>query len=819
MFRRVLSLMGATVMVASLITSCSSSSESDSRDRNVGVSGASCAEGGACNVGDIGPGGGIVFVAASQPGVDMWEVAPVNGWGSYSEAQQLADDLDFGGVTDWQLPTRDLLKTLAGEADRFACSDDTDCVAAFAADGYWTSELEGEDGKVVSFDTGDDIVDSLTAGYVVRPVRKFQMVPPVTTTTTPPSTTTTTTIPDSQLVKLGVASVAPVCSNWPANEAVANAVDGNVDTKYLCFAPLGGLAFAGVDFTLLAPARVYGMKFTTANDCVSRDPRGAAVQTADAPSGPWSEAGSATLTVISGRKTQSALHRFEMSSDPVESRHHRLMFTSRSSFFSDCFWDKGTEIQIAEVELWGVSSSSSTAEVTTTAPTTSTSTTTTVPPTTSTSTTTTTTTTTTIAPTTTARPVTTLAPTTTIAPTTTVAPTTTTTAPTTTTTAPTPQRDETECRRGGTCAVGDIGPGGGTVFYAAASVQPWGQYLEIAPEEWYGSRSVRSYNGSCSKTSGITGNFTNTIGSGKANTAIMTQQCQPNRLCDLCGRLSASYRGNGKDDWYQPSIAEAQAYQQYLASIGFRGNTYAHIVTSNFTSNSVSLVLMQTGNVIVQPVYGQNWWLVQHRPIRAFRPMTCREGGLCRLGDTGPGGGTIFYIGEFQNTATGEVQHYLELAPASWSNPSDPIAPWGCNNSTISGAADAAIGAGEKNTSDIIASCNSAAIAARRARAYTGGGRNDWSLPSAEEMKQLCLWASGQSRDNSTCIIYGSNGRPVPQARVRGDLDWGGKVYWTSTQSSTWPGYARTMTMGTQNGSAFGNAETRFVSVRPIRAF
>ena len=36
------------------------------------------------------------------------------------------------------------------------------------------------------------------------------------------------------------------------------------------------------------------------------------------------------------------------------------------------------------------------------------------------------------------------------------------------------------CANGGSCVIGDIGPGGGIVFYAEATPQPWGQYMEVS---------------------------------------------------------------------------------------------------------------------------------------------------------------------------------------------------------------------------------------------------------------------------------------------------------------------------------------------------
>ena len=383
-----------------------------------------------------------------------------------------------------------------------------------------------------------------------------------------------------------------------------------------------------------------------------------------------------------------------------------------------------------------------------------------------------------------------------------------------------PQRDEFACRRGGTCAIGDIGPGGGVVFYAASTVQSWGQYLEIAPQNWAGMRSTGSRAGLCSKTVGITGNFVDAIGSGKANSEILRQQCAPSTNCNQCGIIEISYRGNGKSDWYAPSATEAKAFVTNLVRTGKDSMSDALIVTSNVV-NDKFVVVGNDGNGYNFGAFdnsSRNYVLMPHRPIRAFRPLTCREGGFCNLGDTGPGGGTIFYIGEFTNTATNEVQHYLELAPASWRSPSDPLAPWACNKTTIAGAKGFAVGTGEKNTSDVLAACTSTSIASRLARDYRGGGKDDWSLPSWREMMQLCLWASGQNRENDECIVR-RFGMPTSQARVRSDLDWGGKIYWTSTQSTNWAGSAMTVTMSTQNPSAFDNDNPWYVSVRPIRAF
>lgn len=81
------------------------------------------------------------------------------------------------------------------------------------------------------------------------------------------------------------------------------------------------------------------------------------------------------------------------------------------------------------------------------------------------------------------------------------------------------------CAAGGPCARGDVGPGGGIVVYDAGSVQPWGRYLEIAPNGWSGS-SADPEAAWCSDTSTtIPGPMDTWIGAGKANTASMLAAC------------------------------------------------------------------------------------------------------------------------------------------------------------------------------------------------------------------------------------------------------------------------------------------------------
>lgn len=106
---------------------------------------------------------------------------------------------------------------------------------------------------------------------------------------------------------------------------------------------------------------------------------------------------------------------------------------------------------------------------------------------------------------------------------------------------------------------------------------------------------------------------------------------------------------------------------------------------------------------------------VQAAPIAPRAAVICEAGGPCKVGDTGPGGGIVFYD-------AGSVQpwgRYLEAAPTGWSGKAaDPTVPW-CSNTTslVPGALGTDIGTGAANTDNMLAVCSSGA--ANLARGYS----------------------------------------------------------------------------------------------------
>lgn len=130
------------------------------------------------------------------------------------------------------------------------------------------------------------------------------------------------------------------------------------------------------------------------------------------------------------------------------------------------------------------------------------------------------------------------------------------------------------------------------------------------------------------------------------------------------------------------------------------------------------------------------------------------------VGNTGPGGGTVFLI---------SAGLYYEFAPnqgsRTWST-------GGNQTLSVTGADGTAIGTGYQNTLDIIAQSGnvSGSCAAVLARNYTNNGFSDWFLPSKDEMFEMAstrattgfsnggalTWTSSESAANRAWLLWDS---------------------------------------------------------------
>jgi hypothetical protein len=221
--------------------------------------------------------------------------------------------------------------------------------------------------------------------------------------------------------------------------------------------------------------------------------------------------------------------------------------------------------------------------------------------------------------------------------------------------------------------------------------------------------------------------------------------------------------------------------------------------------------------------------------ITAVFPAT--ESRVYTIGETGPGGGTIFYVASTPfacGPARAAICKYLEAAPANWSGGSDPTRAWAnttyqstaVNNGSSPQTADKTeIGWGYSNTRAIILQGNTDpnTSAAALADAYTATVSSvvydDWYLPSKYELNEMCKWARGVTGTSITTLCTGgsANAGVMFNGETINPGFQSAKAYWSSTEgSANTAGYIY-FPHASQATSNKGGGNTEHV--RPIRAF
>ena len=115
--------------------------------------------------------------------------------------------------------------------------------------------------------------------------------------------------------------------------------------------------------------------------------------------------------------------------------------------------------------------------------------------------------------------------------------------------------------------------------------------------------------------------------------------------------------------------------------------------------------------------------------------LSCANGGPCSIGQTGPGGGLVFITPTTVGNTTGK---YFEAAAGGWNGmPADPVARLCTNATSVAGASGTAIGTGETNTNLFAASAACGASVTDTVTALVLGGKDDWFLPSFDELKEM----------------------------------------------------------------------------------
>lgn len=130
-----------------------------------------CAEGGLCQAGDVGPGGGIVVLSNFNLSVpaSLIEVAPVTWWAPLAKGRTYADGLVFGRKSDWRMPTVAELLAIRRDRAQFRCPGSKRCKLGFAKSVYLAGDTWAG-GQGVDFNSFDPQAKLATSGFI-RPVR------------------------------------------------------------------------------------------------------------------------------------------------------------------------------------------------------------------------------------------------------------------------------------------------------------------------------------------------------------------------------------------------------------------------------------------------------------------------------------------------------------------------------------------------------------------------------------------------------------------------------------------------------------------------
>jgi hypothetical protein len=233
----------------------------------------------------------------------------------------------------------------------------------------------------------------------------------------------------------------------------------------------------------------------------------------------------------------------------------------------------------------------------------------------------------------------------------------------------------------------------------------------------------------------------------------------------------------------------------FIRAEGF--NTFCTLSRASFRAGLLIAVIL-LGSLFVSC---ENLWMAEILgPL--FKDKDTAK--LYAVGETGPGGGIVFYYNpEGFSMADGGTCHYLEAAPDDALNGTRPFA-WAAYGTesydNVSGTYDH-IGSGRQNTDLILAAAlpspETTAPAASACKNYNGGGKTDWFLPSIDELDKIM------------------NSGVVP------DVDYDEQAekygYWSSTQDGTY--YDSACYYRLKEGKILSNNKDFTFNVRPIRAF
>ena len=286
---------------------------------------------------------------------------------------------------------------------------------------------------------------------------------------------------------------------------------------------------------------------------------------------------------------------------------------------------------------------------------------------------------------------------------------------------------------------------------------------------------------------------------------------------------------------------------QTSAADGDNTNNLLAIKTACKAKNQSTGLATSSNDYIAPSQFYTSW---RDTVAAVYIPLTCAAGGACIVGDTGPGGGIVFYVrasgGTFTSTGSDcdTACKYFEAATsdqalsAVWATTAAFCYAAGSDsgtsdcqlNSIYSNTAGQAasrtaaieIGMGMANTNQIYARVSNgggvggaatSTYAAGIAWAYSNNGKTDWFLPSKSEINQMCKWNRGVAwtSDATVCTggtlnsaTYGASSSGFAANYYKSSSEDAASTYWVSLFL---------------NGSFVSGNKSSGDRVRPIRAF
>jgi len=200
------------------------------------------------------------------------------------------------------------------------------------------------------------------------------------------------------------------------------------------------------------------------------------------------------------------------------------------------------------------------------------------------------------------------------------------------------------------------------------------------------------------------------------------------------------------------------------------------------------------------------------------------------LGDTGPGGGTVYYVNysgfSSPGAPCGTSCKYLEYAPKTWSGSStDPDYQWSSNTSAFAvdirntfdeigqrglDVGNTAIGAGYMNTRNMLttnattgytADTSGAAYRVSQYAGPKGTTVGQWHLPSYRELEFIQSYTMGRTGNPAGLIGWPNVG--------------GGNRYWSSSEVSI----SESSSLRVENFARGLRTKSDLLWVRPVRVF